>query len=271
MSGNRASAASQAKMLLVSIHDVSPKFSAEIDRLVALVEPRTGVGRFAMLVVPDHWGDAPIAADRVFQARLRRWAETGVEMFVHGWSHRDPAPRGFGAKHMTAGEGEFASLDRAEALRRMVAGRAVVEDAIGRPAAGFVAPAWLYGKGALAALGEAGFDVAEDHFRVWQPASGRTLARGPVITWATRTPLRKASSLFAAAALRRLLGPLPAVRLAVHPADTRHPETMASIDESLKILLRYRHPTHYSQLMQERPAKKRPADSIPLSRAGPRA
>ena len=90
---------------------------------------------------------------------------------------------------MTAGEGEFSGLGRAEALRRMTEARKVVEDAIGRPAAGFIAPAWLYSQGARDALAEAGFAMAEDHLRVWHPPSGRILARGPVITWATRTPL----------------------------------------------------------------------------------
>jgi predicted deacetylase len=258
-------------MLLVSIHDVSPKYAGEIDRLVSLVESRTGVGRFAMLVVPDFWDEAPIARDRGFQRRLRDWAAAGVEMFVHGWSHRDPDPKGFGARHMTAGEGEFSSLDRAEALRRMKEARTVVEDSIGRPAAGFVAPAWLYGRNAREAVADAGFTMAEDHLRVWHPPSGRTLSRGPVITWATRTPLRKASSLLAAAALRRLLAPLPSVRLAVHPADTRHPETMASIDASMKVLLRRRRAGHYSELMQEASAKSRLDDSIALSRAEPRS
>jgi predicted deacetylase len=271
MSGNTDPVASQGKMLLVSIHDVSPKFMGEVDRLVAVVEAHTSAGRFAMLVVPDFWGEAPIARDRAFQRRLREWAEAGVEMFVHGWSHRDPAPSGFGARHMTAGEGEFSALDRAEALRRMAEGRAVVEHAIGRPAAGFVAPAWLYSHDARDALAEAGFALAEDHLRVWHPPSGRTLSRGPVVTWATRTPLRKATSLFAAAALRRLLGPLRAVRLAVHPADTRHPRTMASIEKSLKILLGRRRPAHYSELMQAAVTKTHADDSIALSRAEPRS
>jgi predicted deacetylase len=258
-------------MLLVSIHDVSPKFEGEIDRLASVIESTTGASRFAMLVVPDFWGEAPIARDRAFQRRLRDWAAAGVEMFVHGWSHRDPNPQGFGAMHMTAGEGEFSALDRAEALRRMLEARNVVENAIGRPAAGFVAPAWLYSQGARDALAEAGFALAEDHLRVWHPPSGRALARGPVITWATRTPLRKASSLLAAAALRRLLAPFPAVRLAVHPADTRHPTTMASIEKSLKILLRRRRPAHYSELMQAAFTKMHSGDSIALSRAEPRS
>jgi predicted deacetylase len=258
-------------MLLISIHDVSPKFSGEIDRLASMLESRMGCSRFAMLVVPDFWGEAPIGGDRAFRGRLRSWAAAGVEIFVHGWSHRDPAPKGFAAKHMTAGEGEFSALDRTQALRRMIEGRAVVEDAIGGPAAGFVAPAWLYGQGARDALAEAGFMMAEDHMRVWHPPSGRVLSRGPVITWATRTPLRKASSLFAAAALRRLLGPLAAVRLAVHPADTRHPDVMASIDRSLKILLERRRPAGYSDLMQAAFTKVRSDDSIALSRAEPRS
>jgi predicted deacetylase len=191
-------------------------------------------------------------------------------MFVHGWSHRDSNPKGFGARHMTAGEGEFSGLDRAEALRRMKEARIVVEDAIGRPTAGFVAPAWLYSPGAREAVVDAGFPIAEDHLRVWHPPSGRILARGPVITWATRTRLRKASSLIAAAALRRLLGPMPTVRLAVHPADTRHPQTMAGIEASLKILLRRRRAGHYSELVQEGSAKTGVEASIALSPAEPR-
>ncbi len=88
---------------------------------------------------------------------------------------------------MTAGEGEFAALpprrgagpDDPRPRRRR--GRD------GRAAAGFIAPAWLYSDGARAALADAGFALAEDHFRVWRPADGAVLARGPVVTWASRS------------------------------------------------------------------------------------
>jgi predicted deacetylase len=121
---------------------------------------------------------------------------------------------------MTAGEGEFLGLGREEAARRMAAGRKLVEDITGKAAAGFVAPAWLYGEGALAALCSSDFALAEDHMRVWRPQSGETLARGPVITWASRSPMRTASSLAFAALARRALRPLDVVRVAAHPGDT---------------------------------------------------
>ena len=66
--------------------------------------------------------------------------------------------------------------------------------------------------------------LAEDHFRVWSPMTGRLLARGPVITWASRTKLRLASSLVAAATLRRL--PINVMRIGVHPPDVRHPRLL---------------------------------------------
>ncbi|MBO0750451.1 MAG: DUF2334 domain-containing protein, partial [Porphyrobacter sp.] len=141
------------KRLLVSIHDVGPAFKSEIGQLADRLGAHLGGHRFAMLVVPDHWGMHPLAGDRAFGARLRRWADQGVEMFLHGWFHRDTAAHaglaGFKARHMTAGEGEFLGLSAAEAGSRMAQGKALVEDVIGRPVAGFVAPAWLYGPGAL--------------------------------------------------------------------------------------------------------------------------
>lgn len=206
-----------------------------------------------MLVVPDHWGEAPLAADPAYKRRLRDWAGAGVEMFVHGWSHRDAAPAGFAAKHMTAGEGEFAALSQAEALARMIRARAVVEDATGRAAAGFIAPAWLYSDGTRAALVQAGFALAEDHFRVWRPADGAVLARGPVITWASRSPWRRRSSLAVAAAARAALHGQKTVRVAVHPGDTTYPALLASIDATISSLARGRQVARYADLAAAMP------------------
>lgn len=209
--------------------------------------------RFAMLIVPDHWGEAPLAAAPGFRAKLREWADGGVEMFVHGWFHRDTSRHAgtaaFRARHMTAGEGEFLGLDHAEALRRMTNGRAVIEDAIGRPVAGFVAPAWLYGTGARSALAAAGFALAEDHLRVWRPADGAILARGPVVTWASRSPARIASSLAFARLARTALRPLPTLRIAVHPGDTRVPAILASLDASLAAATAQRVAGRYGDLL----------------------
>jgi predicted deacetylase len=167
-----------------------------------------------MLVIPDHWRGAPIAGNAAFQARLRGWADMGIEMFLHGWAHKDETPAtqglaGFKGKHMTAGEGEFLNLSHAQAVERMSAGKALVEDILGRPVAGFIAPAWLYGEGAHAALSELGFALAEDHMKVWRPADGMVLAKGPVITWASRSKARIASSLWFSALARQAL---PALR-----------------------------------------------------------
>jgi uncharacterized protein len=238
------------RRLLASIHDVGPKFERHVDQLVDALERHVGPANFAMLVVPDHWDEAPLSAAPAFQAKLRRWADAGVEMFLHGWRHRDDAPaKGFAQKHMTAGEGEFSALSAVEASARMADGRKLVEDAIGRPVAGFIAPAWLYSEGALDAVRDAGFALAEDHMKVWQPASGRVVARGPVITWASRSPGRIRSSLMVAAAARILPQALPTARIAVHPGDVTVPALLDSIDATFKRFAATHIPSRYADLL----------------------
>jgi len=206
-----------------------------------------------MLVVPDHWGHNAWGQSTAFAAKLRDWADRGIEMFVHGWFHQDRSEHtgvaAFKAKHMTASEGEFLGLSHSEAARRMADGKALVEDAIGRPAAGFIAPAWLYGQGALEALAESGFALAEDHMKVWRPSSGEVLARGPVITWASRSAPRTASSLLAAWAGRNFLAPLSTVRVAVHPGDITKQSILDSIDTTLAAFARRRAPARYADLL----------------------
>ena len=243
--------ATPRRILLASIHDVSPRFEGEVDRLLDLLRPHVGA-RLAMLVVPNHWGDAPIVSGTPFATRLRGWADCGIEMFLHGFFHRDDARHASGdwlrARVMTAGEGEFLGLSRAEAATRIADGRRLIEQVIGRSLDGFVAPAWLYGAGAEEALHEAGMPIAEDHFRVWSPATGRQLARGPVITWASRTRLRLASSLAAAAVLRRAAPDV--LRIGVHPPDVRHPALVRSIDKTLRLASSRRTPGRYSDLLR---------------------
>ena len=239
------------RLLLASIHDVSPRFESEIDGLLDLLAPHIG-NRLAMLVVPNHWGSAPIVPGSGFAGRLRRWADSGVEMFLHGYFHRDDSShRGSSdrlrASLMTAGEGEFLGLSREAASSRIAEGRALVEDVIRRPIDGFVAPAWLYGKGALEALGECGVPLAEDHLRVWSPASGRQLAWGPVITWASRTRARLGSSLVAAALLRR--APMSVLRVGVHPPDVHHDALVQSIRNTLSRASSTRHVARYGDLL----------------------
>jgi predicted deacetylase len=248
---SQAGAPSQRR-LLASIHDVGPRFESEIDRLAGLLEARLGSPRFAMLVVPDHWNKAPLSAAPAFAVKLRRWSDAGVEMFLHGWSHLDDSRHegaaAWKARHMTAGEGEFLGLGEDEARRRLRAGRGLVEDVIGRPVAGFIAPAWLYGPGALAAIASEGFSLAEDHMKVWKPADGAVLARGPVITWASRSRARIASSLAFAALARTALQLLPTVRLAVHPGDAHVPALVRSIDATLAAFSG-RRAAHYHELL----------------------
>src|SRR3954453_8675965 len=122
------------RLLLASIHDVSPRFESEVDRLLDLLAPHVG-SQLAMLVVPNHWGNAPIIPGSAFAGRLRSWAEQGIEMFLHGFTHRDEAQYSSAsdrarARFMTAGEGEFLGLSQAEAAARIKYGRGLIEGVI---------------------------------------------------------------------------------------------------------------------------------------------
>ncbi len=238
------------RLLLASIHDVAPRFEPQVDRLMSEIEPFVG-SRLAMLVVPNHWRTGGIRPGSPFASRLRGWADSGVEIFLHGYYHRDEQEhRGLDrlrARFLTAREGEFLGLSRAQAGKRIADGRALIEDIIGQPVAGFIAPAWLYGPGAHAALAASGLRLAEDHWRVWSPANGRILARGPVITWASRTRGRLASSLAAAAILGRF-APQRVLRIAVHPRDCGSPALLASIRRTLARATASRTPARYLDL-----------------------
>ena len=95
-------------------------------------------------------GDRRVPLDRVWPdsiAALRRGvAEGAVEAVCHGLLHLDTEQLEHGAVEFR----EFAHLDEEEAGRRIDAARAWQEQAIGASQT-FVAPAWAYSEGSLAA------------------------------------------------------------------------------------------------------------------------
>jgi len=116
-----------AGALSVVLHDVSPaRWQGCVRVLGELCRCANDAGvvlPLTLLVVPHMHGDTALPT------RYLRWlhgmAEAGHELALHGLTHRDEGPplRGLRdyllRRHYTAGEGEFAALSHAEALRRL--------------------------------------------------------------------------------------------------------------------------------------------------------
>ncbi len=241
------------RRLLASIHDVTPYHQYRLEKLAPLVEQAVGKGRFALLVVPNFHREARLTDHPDFARKLRGWADDGCEIFLHGFTHLDDSRHEtkaaqLKAKRMTAGEGEFLGLTYGEAATKLHDGRAMVEDAIGRAVTGFIAPAWLYGDDGLMAIKDQGFDLVEDHFRVWNPQSGATLTRGPVVTYASRSVPRLLSSLLWSRLATVLLARAKTVRVAVHPHDVDAPELVSEITRALGAFTRSHTPSAYRDL-----------------------
>lgn len=242
-----------SRKLLASIHDVTPYHLDRLERLVPVVEQAVGVGRYALLVVPDFHSSGLIRDDAAFARKLRRWSDAGCEIFLHGFTHLDNVRHAsraarLKAQRMTAGEGEFLGLGYREAADRLDKGKAMLEDMTGAPVTGFIAPAWLYGPDSLKAIADRGFTLVEDHFRVWNPQSGVILARGPVLTYASRSPMRLASSLLWSRLATVALARAKAVRFAVHPHDVDSPVLLREIERALGAFSASHLPSAYRDL-----------------------
>jgi predicted deacetylase len=215
--------------LCVSIHDVAPRTlqaCKAIAEAVEHVDPRV---RLTLLVVPRYHGDASVPPEYVrwIEERLAR----GDELALHGLTHTDDSPPSAGVvgratrSFYTAGEGEFAALDREQARLRIGIGREWFAQR-GWPLHGFVAPAWLASPGTWEALRDFDFLYTTTLGRFWLLERGTALP-APCVVYSTRSAWRRSASrawnsALAAASRRSRL-----VRFGFHPADAAHPHVMA--------------------------------------------
>jgi predicted deacetylase len=234
--------------LLVSLHDVTPYHLPRLRRAEALFGA-IGIRKLAYLLVPQFHGSYPSDKDPDFIAWCREPRPFEAEWQLHGFLHLEPPHSGRGAARpwtdaikrrlLTGGEGEFLALDSSAQRSRLTAGRGVFRCCLGRDPETFVAPAWLFNRSTLPLLREMGFRYTESHRRVYSLQTGESL-RSPVITWATRSRLRKVASLLAGPLLTRLWEEEPVLRVAVHPFDFESRRTIASIEYVLGHLVERR-------------------------------
>lgn len=165
--------------------------------------------------------------DRAFDDALSGCVAAGHELALHGYTHRDdgmPA-RGVAARWLrrvyTTGEGEFAAIGVEESRRRIALGLRWFGQRGWCPH-GFVAPAWLLGEGAWAALPDYAFAYTTTYGYL-HLLPHRQALWAPSLVYAARNRSGRFLSAPAASVLACALRRAPLVRLALHPRDASHP------------------------------------------------
>jgi predicted deacetylase len=223
----------------VSLHDVAPQTWPACARLLDAVE-RVARVPVTLLVVPDYHGGGLQAFHAGYRRALHERLRGGDELALHGWRHRDTQPLDHGLidtlrrTRLTAMEGEFSALSKAQAAALLEAGVRWFGKQ-GWPLQGFVAPAWLLSPGAWEALTCFPFAWTTTHGAMHLLPERRAVATRTFV-YSARSALRRQLCLLRNESLRRMPQP-PVVRLALHPADAAHAAFVAHAQAVLRSLL----------------------------------
>lgn len=211
--------APDGRWVLVSLHDVAPATWERCRRVLDAVRAVADLP-VTLLVVPAYHGQC--SAQPAFEARLTERLAARDELALHGYFHCDPqSPCGLVdwlRRRVYTVEGEFATLCQREASERIHLGQRWFA-ANGWPLAGFVAPAWLLGDGAWAALHANRELLYTSTLTQIHLLPAVASLRAPCLTYSTRTEWRRFGSLAWNRALARSTESLPVVRLGLHPDD----------------------------------------------------
>jgi predicted deacetylase len=239
--------------LHVSLHDVSPFHLDRLEHAEGLFA-EWGLSKVSYLLIPDFHHQCRADQSPAFVSFCRKSRPFEVEWLLHGLFHLEQIPPGARSlrerllrRLMTAGEGEFLALSAEEIGARVRSGLKTFRQVLGTDPAGFVPPAWLHNKYLNDILSELGIPLWESHHGLYRSYDRKAL-RAPVITWATRSLMRRKSSLLACPFLSRHWRREPLLRVAVHPYDFDWPEIRRSIARVLLPLLSRRVLVHCRDL-----------------------
>ena len=238
-SATSSTLAAADRFVCVVLHDVAPSSRAACMRTLAAVAEVADIP-VTLLAVPRYHGETSTPELRDWLgARMRK----GDELALHGWTHRDELPPAglldrLRRRHYTRSEGEFWALSEAEARKRIAAGVAWFREQ-GWPLAGFVAPAWLLGPGAWAALAAQPFEYTAT-LRELVHLPGRQAVASQSVVYSTSSAWRRQSSLFWNPVVALFERRNPLLRIELHPRDADFSGVLRSWQTILERALRDR-------------------------------
>lgn len=243
---------SVSRVLVVSIHDVSPPTWERVETLLrVLAEQR--IRACSLLIIPNYRGAHPIERDGAFAAWLRGLPQATTEFVLHGYTHTaERLPTGLWsgliARHYTDREGEFYDCSREEAAGRIEQGLEAFARC-GLTTTGFIAPAWLLGRPAREAARAAGLRYTALLRHVVCLADDRAVV-APTCVYSVRAAWRRVMSRRYNSALAAWTRRAPVVRFSLHPVDADHPSILAHALGLLCSLARDREALTYRELME---------------------
>ncbi len=229
-----------SRALCIAIHDVAPATWPRCEVLLELLRS-IGAPPVTLLVVPEYHRRGCCESDLHFVRAIDNHIARGDEIALHGYYHVDDGPAAYSTfewlqrRILTASEGEFAALTECEAELRIGAGLRMFER-LNWDVAGFVAPAWLLGPGARAALARTTIRYTSTHTYLEMVASGQRIA-APVISASARSRWRRWTSRRWLSAADAMMRTRPLLRVALHPADADDADLLASWFNLLQTLL----------------------------------
>ncbi|TYB33266.1 MAG: DUF2334 domain-containing protein [Flexistipes sinusarabici] len=211
----------QGKFLVVSLHDVHAGnyhiFNDFIDELNL-----AGVSPVSLLVVPHMHKAHDLDSDITFVRWLQAKQSQGHEIVLHGYYHYEENKnysiiKQFISSVYTAHEGEFYRISYADAENRIKKGLQLLQSN-GLKTYGFVAPAWLINDNTVKVLKNTDLIYTTRFTGILLLKSDEFL-KAPVLSFSSRSFLRKLFSLIWAKFFRIFSCPFSVARVSVHPGD----------------------------------------------------
>jgi hypothetical protein len=239
----------------------------QCERLLALVYGLRADIPITLLVVPHMHRGTSVDESMECRRLVDRVLARGGELALHGLWHLDeggasPSLRvAIERRALSAGEAEFAAIDRTDARRRIETGLTVLRRCDWEPR-GFVPPAWQMSAEAAAVLPEFPFEYTTSLGSMTRlPTQQRWSV--PCLGFSARSALRRGLSVRWVRWRLAQLHEAPELRIALHPLDVCNRSTLAAWREVLQMVLRDRHPVTKSELCRAVASRAAMSQQVP--------
>jgi predicted deacetylase len=230
---------SSTPALCIALHDVAPQTWPRCERWLEIIRAISDIP-VTLLVVP-HYHHHRHERETEFEHKLSQRLARGDDLALHGYSHLDegPAPYNIWNKLVrriyTRGEGEFYQIDTHDAKRRLQIGVNWFQRN-GWPITGFVAPAWLLGKGGWQALRSFPFQYTTTMRRFYLLPEQFAI-QSQSIVYSVGSTWRRQAWCIGNSLLYYINSHEPVIRIGLHPDDVLHPEIVRNAQALISKLL----------------------------------